>query len=73
LVTVLAFEINAGKDEYLNTVGATIMRQALSKGIYLRPLGNTVYIMPPYCITEAQLGKIYRFLLSLTKYWSMEV
>jgi hypothetical protein len=29
--------------------------------------------MPPYCITEAQLGKIYRFLLSLTKYWSMEV
>jgi len=34
-------------------------------GIYLRPLGNTIYIMPPYCISEEQLEKVYRFLLSL--------
>ena len=65
LGTILAFELNTGKDGYLNQVGTTIMEQALSGGIYLRPLGNTVYVMPPYCITEEQLGKIYQFLLSL--------
>jgi adenosylmethionine-8-amino-7-oxononanoate aminotransferase len=65
LGTILAFELNTGKDEYLNGVGLTIMQKALAQGIYLRPLGNTVYIMPPYCITEEQLKKIYQFLLSL--------
>ena len=65
LGTILAFEINAGKDEYINQAGAAIMQKALSQGIYLRPLGNTVYVMPPYCITPAQLEKIYEFLLSL--------
>jgi adenosylmethionine-8-amino-7-oxononanoate aminotransferase len=63
--TILAFELNSGKDEYLNGVGPTIMRQALAEGIYLRPLGNTVYIMPPYCITGEQLRKVYRFILGL--------
>jgi adenosylmethionine-8-amino-7-oxononanoate aminotransferase len=65
LGTILAFELNTGKDEYLNGVGISIMQKALAKGIYLRPLGNTVYIMPPYCITPEQLKKIYQFLLSL--------
>lgn len=69
LGTVLAFEFNSGKDEYLNEVGTTIMKRALENGIYLRPLGNTVYIMPPYCITEEQLGKIYQFLLSLPNHF----
>jgi adenosylmethionine-8-amino-7-oxononanoate aminotransferase len=63
--TILAFEISTGNDEYVNPVGTTIMRKALAQGIYLRPLGNTVYVMPPYCITEEQLKKIYRFLTSL--------
>ena len=65
--TILAFELNTGKDEYTNQVGTAIMQKALSQGIYLRPLGNTVYIMPPYCITSDQLDKIYRFLLSLKR------
>jgi adenosylmethionine---8-amino-7-oxononanoate aminotransferase len=71
--TILAFEINTGKDEYINGVGISIMQQALAQGIYLRPLGNTVYIMPPYCITEEQLRKVYQFILSLTSATSVEV
>lgn len=59
LGTILAFEINQGKDEYLNDVSKQVTAFMLSKGIYLRPLGNTVYIMPPYCITESELEKIY--------------
>ncbi len=65
--TILAFELNVGKDEYINQVGTVIMKKALSQGIYLRPLGNTVYIMPPYCITREQLQKIYGFILNLTQ------
>ena len=59
LGTILAFEIAEGKDEYLNSISATFTKMSMDKGVYLRPLGNTVYIMPPYCITEAELEKIY--------------
>jgi adenosylmethionine-8-amino-7-oxononanoate aminotransferase len=62
LGTVLAFELNAGQDGYTNAIGATLTAKALQHGIYLRPLGNTVYIMPPYCITEAELKQVYDFL-----------
>jgi len=65
LGTILAFEIDEGRDEYLNGISAVITEKALSEGIYLRPLGNTVYIMPPYCITNAELEKIYTFLMKV--------
>ena len=31
----------------------------MSNGVFLRPLGNTIYIQPPYVITESELQKIY--------------
>jgi adenosylmethionine-8-amino-7-oxononanoate aminotransferase len=61
----LAFEIVSGKDEYLNSISTTITQQAMQMGIYIRPLGNTVYIMPPYCITEDELDKVYRVILNI--------
>ncbi|MEO7210000.1 MAG: adenosylmethionine--8-amino-7-oxononanoate transaminase [Chitinophagaceae bacterium] len=65
--TILAFEIDEGEDEYLNSLSKTITAKALAAGIYLRPLGNTVYIMPPYCITENELQKVFEFILNLLK------
>ena len=62
LGTVIAFELNAGQDGYINNIGASITERSLQKGIYLRPLGNTVYLMPPYCITESELDQVYAFL-----------
>jgi adenosylmethionine---8-amino-7-oxononanoate aminotransferase len=59
LGTIIAFEMEKGKDEYLNNISVTITALALQKGVYLRPLGNTVYIMPPYCITIEQLQRVY--------------
>ena len=55
--TILAFELNTGRDEYINEVSATVMGKAMAQGIYLRPLGNTVYVMPPYCITSGATQK----------------
>jgi adenosylmethionine---8-amino-7-oxononanoate aminotransferase len=66
LGTVLAFELNQGTDGYLNPAGRDIHQSAMNEGIFLRPLGNTVYIMPPYCISSGQLEKIYDFLNRLT-------
>jgi adenosylmethionine---8-amino-7-oxononanoate aminotransferase len=63
LGTILAFEVNTGKDEYVNAIGPAITREALAAGIYLRPLGNTVYMMPPYCMTEKEMDQVYSFLV----------
>ena len=35
--------------------GLKVYQYALSKGVLLRPLGNVIYFMPPYIITEAEL------------------
>ncbi|TAL55795.1 MAG: aminotransferase class III-fold pyridoxal phosphate-dependent enzyme, partial [Methylovulum sp.] len=35
--------------------GLKVYRYALSKGVLLRPLGNVIYFMPPYVITESEL------------------
>ena len=32
----------------------------LNKGVFLRPLGNTIYIQPAYTITEKELQKVYK-------------
>ena len=69
LGTVLAFEIDTnGKDEYLNQISPAITEKALSRGVFIRPLGNTVYIMPPYCITEMQLQKVYDVIVEILNY-----
>lgn len=62
LGTILAFEIASGKDEYLNNIATVITQKAMAQGVYIRPLGNTVYIMPPYCITADELQKVYEVL-----------
>lgn len=60
LGTVLAFDVETGaKDGYLNNVGPEMARLSLERGVMLRPMGNNVYVLPPYCITSAQLEQIY--------------
>jgi adenosylmethionine-8-amino-7-oxononanoate aminotransferase len=60
LGTVLAFDVETkGRDGYLNNVGPEIARFSLQQGVMLRPMGNNVYVLPPYCITEEELEKIY--------------
>jgi adenosylmethionine-8-amino-7-oxononanoate aminotransferase len=63
--TVLAFELKSGEHDYISQIGTSIRQAAMQQGIYLRPLGNTIYIMPPYCISSEQLDTVYRFLLKL--------
>jgi adenosylmethionine-8-amino-7-oxononanoate aminotransferase len=57
--TVAAFELNLGANSYLNPVGKQVQRLCMEQGVYLRPLGNVVYLLPPLCISEAQLQQCY--------------
>lgn len=59
LGTILAFEIAKGDDVYLNNISQYFTQSCMAKGVYLRPLGNTVYVMPPYCITAGELQKVF--------------
>lgn len=36
--------------------GLKVYRHALSRGVLLRPLGNVIYFMPPYILTEQEIG-----------------
>ncbi len=38
--------------------GLEVYRYGLENGVLLRPLGNVVYFMPPYIVSEEQIGKI---------------
>ncbi|MBA2249115.1 MAG: adenosylmethionine--8-amino-7-oxononanoate transaminase [Chitinophagaceae bacterium] len=63
LGTIIAFEVETEQeDAYLNNVSEVFTKFSLEKGVYLRSLGNTIYIMPPYCITGKQLKKVYTVL-----------
>lgn len=65
--TILAFDvkINNQSTGYLNSVGQVIKRKALDNGMLLRPLGNVVYLMPPYCITKPELDTSYIAILEI--------
>ena len=59
--TIAAIDINTNqKSGYLNEVGREIRHQAIAHGVLLRPLGNVLYLMPPYCITESELSWVYQ-------------
>ena len=59
-VTILAMEWQTGDDtSYFNSLRDTLYKYFLDAGIILRPLGNIVYILPPYCITTEELNYIY--------------
>ncbi|NQT82864.1 adenosylmethionine--8-amino-7-oxononanoate transaminase, partial [bacterium] len=39
-------------------VGAKVCYLARKKGVLLRPLGDVIYFIPPYCISETQLNRL---------------
>jgi adenosylmethionine-8-amino-7-oxononanoate aminotransferase len=52
-----AFTIKGYKPQ--DRIGLQVYTYALQKGVLLRPLGNTIYFMPPYIITTKELDKIF--------------
>lgn len=62
--TILAWEIkNEEQTSYFNETGKVLYRKFLNRGIIMRPLGNVLYLVPPYCITTEELDYVYTAIL----------
>jgi adenosylmethionine-8-amino-7-oxononanoate aminotransferase len=62
--TIIAFEMfTSEQDNYLNSVAVQFTPFCMKRGVYLRSMGNTIYVMPPYCITSKELKKIYSVII----------
>ncbi len=60
LGTIIAFDWNTGEQtSYFHDLRNKIYHFFLENGILLRPLGNVIYIMPPYCVSTEDLDYIY--------------
>ena len=59
LGTITALDLKVPDPGYLAGIGLELMAFALARGVLLRPLGNTIYVMPPYCVTGAELDLVY--------------
>jgi adenosylmethionine-8-amino-7-oxononanoate aminotransferase len=58
--TILALEWETGNNtSYFSSLRDKLYHYFLNAGIILRPLGNIIYILPPYCITDHELDYIY--------------
>lgn len=58
--TIMAFDVPTSEGtNYFDDIGKKLKERFLADGFLIRPLGNTVYLMPPYCITREQLGEVY--------------
>jgi adenosylmethionine-8-amino-7-oxononanoate aminotransferase len=57
--TVAAIELRDDDPGYLSGLGPKLYRFFLERNILLRPLGNVIYILPPYCIDSGDLHRVY--------------
>jgi len=59
--TIIAFEWETGQDSsYFSSLRDNLYKYFLAEGVILRPLGNIIYILPPYCIKDENLEFIYK-------------
>ena len=60
LGVIFALEITRdGKEDYYGDFRNKLYRFFIENGVVLRPVGNIVYILPPYIISDTQLEKVY--------------
>ncbi len=68
LGTILSIEIETFVDTgYTNSIRDELYDFFLNRNILMRPLGNVIYIIPPYIIEEKELNFIYEAIVDLLK------
>lgn len=58
--TIAAIDLKVGAAGYLAAEGPRMRAFFMERGVLLRPLGNTVYVMPPYCASDDDLDQIWQ-------------
>jgi len=56
--SILAFEVKSAGG-YQSAESRALRDWYLAHGLNIRPLGPTIYLMPPYCITDEELSRAY--------------
>jgi len=61
LGTILAIELKTEEEtSYFNDKGKDAYKYFLSQGVLLRPLGNVIVVVPPYCISTLDLAYLHQ-------------
>jgi adenosylmethionine-8-amino-7-oxononanoate aminotransferase len=63
LGAIAAIDLIAADAGYLSDLAPRLRAFFLENGLLLRPLGNTIYLMPPYCVDSDQLDRIFAALM----------
>ncbi|WP_299676879.1 adenosylmethionine--8-amino-7-oxononanoate transaminase [uncultured Tenacibaculum sp.] len=59
---IFALDLDTNMERY-GTLRDLLLSAFMKEGVFLRPLGNTIYIQVPYVITDEQLEKIYNTII----------
>ena len=71
--TIAAFDIASGDGaNYGSTVGQWLRERLRDQGVLLRPLGATAYVLPPYCISDAELEQVWALLREALDAWQAQ-
>ncbi len=57
--TITALDVAVADAGYFAGIGPQLYERFLERGVLLRPLGNTIYVMPPYCTSADDLDLVY--------------
>jgi len=57
--TIGAIELRTDDVGYLSAMRPKLYQFFLERGVLLRPLGNVVYVLPPYVISQHELHRVY--------------
>jgi adenosylmethionine-8-amino-7-oxononanoate aminotransferase len=57
--TIAALDLATDEAGYLAAIGPRLYNEFLGRGLLIRPLGNTIYLMPPYCSTPHELECVF--------------
>jgi adenosylmethionine-8-amino-7-oxononanoate aminotransferase len=57
--TIAALDLNVSTSGYLSDVGLRLRAFFRHRDLLIRPLGNVIYLMTPYCVTPADLDRAY--------------
>lgn len=57
--TIAVIEMRSSDPGYFSSIRSRLYRFFIEKRVLLRPLGNVIYILPPYCISRQDLSYVY--------------
>ena len=62
--TIAAMDVRAPDRGYFAALGPRLAASFQAGEVLLRPLGNTLYVLPPYCVTDDDLDRVYGAILA---------